>query len=812
MSKIRPRWNKVLADLMGNKVRSLLVVASITVGVFAAGLIISIYGILSLDMRTSYQKINPANIMISAPNYDPDFVGTISRMPDISNAEAIRNFTLQLRVPSQQNGQENGWITINVKAVRDFNEMKLNRVSLVSGQWPPEDKQIVFDLHKFGDAHTAIGQVVEVKLPDDKIRQIPVIGLVQDQSIGATNSTGGYFAANLQGYVSFDTLEWLGQPESANMLLATVSNSQDDPAHLFNIARLVSKKFEDNNQPINYFVTRISSEHPNITYINAISGILILLGLLVVFLSGFLITNTFSALLNQQMEQIGIIKTLGGRSSQIIMIFIILILIYSLIALAIALPLSSLLAYWLLSFMARQINFIPQGFRLVPEAVIAEIFIALVIPQIAGFFPIFHGSMITVQDAVNGPTDGYQQSQKKSWINRALEQIRGLSRPVLISLRNTFRQKARLGMTLLTLTLGGAMFIATFNVQSSMNAFIVRLSHYFAADVTLDFDKAYDIKEIGSMLSQRGDVSQVEGWAGARGVLMLENDKPGESVNMIAPPADSTLIQPIILQGRWIIPGDENALAVSDNFLDRFPGLKLGDTIRIRINGKKVDWVVVGIFQFVGKSSGLVAYANYDYLSTITHTALKASSYRIQGSQPKMTINQQKAKGYDLQSYFSSMGYQVSNVSAGLAMLDSAASGLNVLIIFLLIMAILAAVVGSIGLTGTLSMNVLDRTREIAVMRAIGASDRDIMKLVIIEGLLIGLISWVFGSLLAFPISQMLWATISRALFDSASTFTFNFTGFGLWMVVEMALAVFASIVPAKNAARLTIREALSYE
>ena len=55
---------------------------------------------------------------------------------------------------------------------------------------------------------------------------------------------------------------------------------------------------------------------------------------------------------------------------------------------------------------------------------------------------------------------------------------------------------------------------------------------------------------------------------------------------------------------------------------------------------------------------------------------------------------------------------------------------------------------GSIGLTGTMGMNVLERTREIGVMRSIGAVDRVVMKTVIIEGVVIGVISWLLGALL----------------------------------------------------------------
>ena len=83
-------------------------------------------------------------------------------------------------------------------------------------------------------------------------------------------------------------------------------------------------------------------------------------------------------------------------------------------------------------------------------------------------------------------------------------------------------------------------------------------------------------------------------------------------------------------------------------------------------------------------------------------------------------------------------------------------------------MAILTAFVGSIGLTGTMSINVLERTREIGVMRTIGAVDIVIMQSVIIEGLVIGSITWVLAIGLSFPISSLLLTIIGEAMMGSA--------------------------------------------
>jgi putative ABC transport system permease protein len=97
-------------------------------------------------------------------------------------------------------------------------------------------------------------------------------------------------------------------------------------------------------------------------------------------------------------------------------------------------------------------------------------------------------------------------------------------------------------------------------------------------------------------------------------------------------------------------------------------------------------------------------------------------------------------------------------------------------------------------------------------MRSIGAVDLQIIKSVMFEGVFIGLLSWLFGALLAFPITALLSGIISAAIFQSAIALALNWVGFALWLGLVLLLSALASILPAYNAARLTIREVLAYE
>jgi putative ABC transport system permease protein len=234
--------------------------------------------------------------------------------------------------------------------------------------------------------------------------------------------------------------------------------------------------------------------------------------------------------------------------------------------------------------------------------------------------------------------------------------------------------------------------------------------------------------------------------------------------------------------------------------------------LRLRLNGKETDWIIVGYFQLAGRSSGLLAYTSRESLLRVINQPDKAMTYRIVAEGKDLSKEEQEALGRAIEARMAARGIRVLDVTTGSYLSSSAAQGFAALTGFLLFLASLTALVGSIGLTGAMSLNVMERTREIGILRAIGATNRILLKLILTEGMLIGFLSWIIAVLAAFPISKLLSDSISQALFGNPSTLAYTPTGFLLWLGAVLILSALASILPARNAARLTIREVLAYE
>jgi len=798
-SYLRPRWSKVLIDLWENKLRTFLVVASIAVGVFTVGTIATTYVILSNDMNVSYAASNPANIEIWTDPFDEDFLTTIVKIPGVKEAEG--RYIMDVQV--SRDGED--WLSLDLVAIDDYTSAGISLRNPVEGAEVPGEREVLIIRNSFNDTGILLGDEIQVQLTSGTVRTLPVVGIATEQSAGRAD-----FMALPHGFVTMETLAWLEAPETFNRLMATVSGDSDSEEVLQQVSGLIEDKLEKSGRTV--YRTRLgkTNEHPMSSLILAILGVLLALGILIVLLSSSLIANTLNALLTQHIRQIGVMKLVGARSFQILGMYLMLILAFGIIAALLAVPLGAIGGYALADSIASQASITLQGFRFIPQVVLLQVAIALLVPLGAGFIPVNTGSKTNVRRAISGNRPGEQQSST-NWFDRLLGKMAWVSRPILLSIRNTFRRKGRLALTLFTLIIGGAIFIAVFNVRVSMEQYIEQLGNYFIADISLNFERPYRVSEIEQIVLQVPGVEAIEGWSAASGEIIARDGDENDDITILAPPAETNLIHPEMIAGRWIYPEETNALVVSDGIWEIYPDLQPGDTLPMEVQGKReADWTVVGIFRFTSMMDNLFAYADYDVISDLMNTSNRSFSYRIVTDEHNWERQQEISVA--LNSYLRERGYQVGEVESGLATLRDASDSINILITFLLIMAMLTALVGSIGLTGTMTMNVLERTREIGVMRAIGAVDLKIINSVIIEGMLIGLISWGFAVLMSFPISFLLLRIISQSMLNAPMDLAITALGSVIWLLVVTMLAILASVLPARSAARLTIREVLAYE
>ncbi len=800
MFEQRPRWRKVLRDLWGNKIRTLLVVMSIAVGVFAIGMINGTQTLLNEDLSAAYVATNPASAQLFVSGFDAELLQTVRRMDEVAEADARRTLTLQLQVGPDE------WRTMNVIVFADAEDIRTHLVDPWVGEWPPPDRTIVFERASLPYTNAEIGDLVTIEAEDGRLRQLPIAGTAHDIFTNPVQ-----FTNQPNAYMSVDTMEWLGFGNYFDEIHIIAAGDALDKDHVTAVANTVQNKLEHAGYTVYFTYIPEPGEHPASEVINPLLSILGILGVLALGASGFLVVNIINGLLAQHTEQIGIMKAVGARSSQIVSMYFVTVVMFGLLSLVVAVPLGALAAYGLTSYMASLINFDLAGFRLIPSVVLIQAAVAVITPVLAAAIPVIRGARLTVREAFSEYGLGKGQFGTHM-LDRFVEWVSGrllkLSRPMRISMRNTIRRKARLFLTLTTLTLGGAIFIGVLSVHASLLATLDDALGYFNYDVELNFDRAYRLDIIEREAMRVPGVTTVESWL-ARGARRIRPDE-SESENMflVGTKAETEFIQTTLLEGRWLLPEDTNAVVINSLVLKDEDDIKLGDTIELKIDEKEYEWEVVGIVQ--GVMTGPILYVNQPYLAKQLHEVGRSGWVLIQTEQHDAAYEAELAR--NLKDHFAGIGMQISSTETIGEIRDTITFQFNIIVVLLAVMAILIAVVGGLGLMGTMSINVLERTREIGVMRAVGANDNAILRIVLVEGIVVGVISWIVGGLLAIPMGKLLSNVVGVSLLESPLSYRFATTGAFGWLFAVLIIAALASYLPARNASRYSIRETLAYE
>jgi putative ABC transport system permease protein len=801
---LRPRWYKVIHDLFGNKTRTLLIVLSMAVGLFAIGIILSARSILSEGLARSFAAIHPSSGTVrTIEPFNEDFLESVRSMPEVLEADARRNISARVEVAPGE------WKNISLFVIADYDDIRVNKVSSQSGTWPPPEREILIERAALPVIDAQVGDVIRIKLPNDTQREMRIAGSAYDPAQLPAPIDGTPY-----GYISFDTLEWLGEAYGFNELYVIATNPQDQ-VWAQRVVNLVKDKAEKSGYTIPLSMT---AEPGQLPMDDVLQGILLLmgsLGILSLFLSVFLVVNTVSALLAQQKRQIAVMKAIGGGSPQILGMYLVMVISYGILALLIAIPLGTVGARALSQLLARMFNFNLPAMDIPSQTILTQVVIGLVLPVLASLFPFLSNLRISAAEAMSAYTIGKGRFGR-NWIDLLLSGsnlwfTRRLSiRPILLSIRNTFRSKGRLALTLITLTLASATFISVFNVRSSLSSTVDDMIKWFNFDMLLTFDRSYRSDKVEHEALKVPGITKTDVWIQLPARRVRLDGSESAMMYMFAPHVDeSSLIRsPAIAEGRWLTPEDDNAVVVPSGLFQNEPDLGLGKEIILKIYGKERSFKIVGTY--VGSTFAAIIYANYDYIAKVANRVGEADALLVTTQAHDAAAVEAESKA--LEEHFERVGLRVSAIATLPNERAEAEVAFDAIVALLLVMAILLALVGGLGLMGTMSINVLERTREIGVLRAIGAPNRGVAQVFILEGITIGLLSWIMGSLLAIPMSQGLNAAVGGAMMGVPLTYSYSMPGLWLWLVVVLVLSALASFIPSRNASRLTVREVLAYE
>ena len=804
-----PRWQKVLRDLWANMSRTSLVILSIAVGVTSfAGLLIARTEVSS-NLSDEYGASNAYDIAIDLPAFDDTLVRWVAGQPNVAGAEGVTTYSGELDIAGVTHN-------ITLLAYDDFTHIDINKISPETGAWPPDRGQILIERSFIEKLPIHMGDAVSIKLNTDRHYDLTYAGTVHDVTIQS-----GIVSTRIQAYVSRRTFNQLNLPVDYNRMYIAIPHPLPDAASLFQpgpdvnqIANTLREQLRQRGVSAGAIVVNQNHEHWAIAQLNGIALILTMVGSLALVFSGFLVINVINGLLLQQKRIIGVMKIVGGRRIQIISVYLVMVACFGLLALLIAAPASLALGYALASYIGPStLNFDLLHFSMPPAILALEIAVALIAPMTFALFPILSATRISAAEAISD----YAMRSRSSLLDIALAKLENLPRQTLMAVRSTFRHTSRLVLTLLTLVLAGALFMAIMNVGEAVPHDVRKSLGMSAFDVQATLARPVDKNSAEQRASAIAHVVESEGWLSTSAARLRPGNVLGGNLPFYGVPLDSHFAVPSLARGRWLLPvapgsSDTQEIVVSTALINtKETDVKVDDVITLRRNNDKTTdkkWRVVGVIN----AQAPVAYAELsavDDFAGMHSEMVNVLNVRAVDS----GIATQQTVAATLSSVFDNeWSLHITSTTSRTEAVNNVLDAFNIIIIILLVVALLIALVGGLGLAGTMSLSVMERTREIGVMRSVGGRTNTLRMMFITEGLLIGLLSFVIALPLSLPVTVLFDSLLAGALRLSPFTFMISPTGSPIWLAMIVGISIVSSLLPAQRATQISIREALSYE
>jgi len=794
--------HKIWSDLWNNKGRTLQIVLIIAMGAFAIGMIMGSSSLMRKGLTSVWLASSPAMINLAVdPTIDDTAIQSLKNLRGLQDVEGYRETTIEWRLTPKDD-----WKPAGLIARDKYDEQKYAKLTLVSGTWP-HDK--VFAVDQGSDTAFGInaGGTIYIRV-NDHIHEVKIGGVVYNPT-----SQPPAFGGNAQFYTTRDRMGQLTDDRNFNRVLAGAPVY--DEKILTNLADRMERRLENMDvEAGGFFPGRVVSPEKHF-FQDVLDGIFLVMGIMAVLaliLGLFLVYNTINALISQQINQIGIMKAIGAKTGQILRTYLMLVFIYGLLALLIAAPLGAIGAYQLNLFLTSAFNATPDAFSVSVPAVLAQVVICLLSPLLASLLPILVGAGITVREAIST----YGLSASGGRLGRWLANLQNTSGMLLLIISNTFRNKGRVILTQLTLVGSGLIFIMLMSVGDSVRyTFGDLLFSILKFDLSLVFEDSERIHQVETLTLAHPDVKAVEMWGFGSGKIRLVGQpetNDDKDATFFGVPVPTTLYGPQMRVGRWLQPTDTYAVVLNQKLAEK-AGIKVGDWITLsqKLYGDS-KWQVVGLlFDPIITDS---AHVPRDVLLRETRSVGKASTVWIQTVQHSAAGQMSAAK--DLRQYYDLHNLKLT--PQGTFGRDTASEitqvildQFNVIISMLAVMAIVIGAVGGIALSGVLSLSVLERRREIGVMRAIGASSLRIAGLFIGEGLFLGWLSWLIALPLSLPAGYLMAQALGAAL-QGEIVYKFTPVGALYWFGIVTVLSILASWLPARSATRVSVRESLAYQ
>lgn len=782
------------AELRHHPARSAILWLAITVATTLLSTAIGARSILHREIPRSFAAATPPALIVSTDDADRAARHLRDTALPIRALESRRVIRARARVAPGD------WRALRLFVVPDFAALAVSRIYPVAGAWPPAPGAVLVERSALGVLRTAPGGTLTIRLPDrPSIVELPVTGTVYDpaQAPGWQDDVG-------YAYLTPDTLRRLGLDPRLDELHIAADGDRADAARL---ATAVRDHLRRASIPVAIEVS--ARTHPHADHMTAMLVLLALQSAFALLLAATLAANLIAAAVTRQTRQIGILRALGARRRDIAAIYLTMVGLTALAAILPAAPLSAALAARFARFAADQLNLALTDATPSPAALLAVAAAALFVPLIAAVLPAYRALRMSTRAALRDVGIIEPAPATRTRPARALSQ--SLSVLTRLSLRNTTRRPARVALTVLSLAIGGAMLLTAVNVDRSLMRAVDDALATRGDDLEVRLLRPAPAAGLAETISAIDGIRAAALWPAARIGLHAGPDTDGlihGRYALLAPP-DARPPGATLTAGRWPRPRparDPVEVIVNRQLLALEPTLAPPAPASIHLGPRVTPALVVGVVEELAPPTLYLHPAAATLALGAPPAAPSIGGLRIIAPDHTAAIAARLEDALVARGWLPV--YAMTRTALRRALIDHFA----ILLTVLLAIAIAALIVGGLGLATTLTLNVLDRTRELGILRALGADDHHLRGLILTEGLTLTALSVFTAALLALPLTLAVVRLIGPHTLHIALPFTLAPAGLALWITVAAAIGWIACRWPAALAMRCPTRQLLARE
>ncbi len=786
------KLKKVLNDLRSRPGRTGLVIVALIIGLWGVGSILVSYEVLSRDLNENFARTLPPHAILTSSEFDRLDPATLRALPEIESAE-FRDLSL-FRIESKPNE----WIPLWLFGVSDFEKFQVARFFPQTGAVVPPPGTMLIERNGQLISSLRVGSRATVRV-GSTIQSIPVSGICFDPAQAPATQDNFIYA-----YVDRPTYSKIaGKPANRRLLIRVrdAQNKQDVSAATDRIVQsLGASGIDVSSINIPEFL-----EHPHQWQLETLLFLQGGIGFLGFLLGAVLVAQLMGAILRQQIRQIGILKAIGASRGAVLRMYAMMILIPGVLAGIIATPLAVASGYAFSKFTASVLNFEILTVDLPFQIYGTLIATVVLLPLLVSLPALLYGTKVSVREALSD----YGLARVQYFGQGGFLRKVPLSPALRMAFQNTGRQKKRMFGTVMAIALGTAIFSTAFNVRSSLQDFLSEISDSMKHDVQVVFSDRVSRDQALRPFRGLADLDRVELWNGGRGELQSRVVSTGDSTGIVALPCDSDLLNLRITAGRWIKKSEVPEIVMNQQARDLYPETQPGDSLILTISGKQVKFYLAGVVRELDKPKIYMDIDEYDRIANPEHLVNSVMFVAKSREYDRVIALKQR-----IEQALAASDLKVLYVMSQAERVKIIYDHLNIILTTLVFLALAVLLVSALGMAAATGINIMERTREIGVLRAIGATPRMIVNLFTAEGLILSVAGIGAGLLLAWPLSVLAGGFFGKLMLGKSAAFSYSFSAAGFWITLATTLlfGLLASRIPAMDAICKPAREALAYE